>query len=69
MALTSTQIKNAKPQEKPYKLADEKGMYLVVSPSGGKLWRLNYRFDGKQKTLSIGAYPVELRVNLTRQLH
>ncbi len=57
MTLTSIQVKNAKPQEKPYKFSDEKGMYLVVSPSGGKFWRYNYRFAGLRKTLSIGAYP------------
>lgn len=57
MALTELKIKAAKPQEKPYKLADERGMYLHVHPTGGKLWRMDYRFDGKRKTLSIGAYP------------
>jgi len=57
MALTDIQIRNAKPQEKPYKIADAKGMYLMVTPSGGKLWRLNYRFAGLRKTLAIGAYP------------
>jgi integrase len=41
----------------PYKLADEKGLYLFIQPSGGKLWRFDYRFDGKRKTLALGAYP------------
>jgi hypothetical protein len=41
----------------PYKLADEKGLYLFVQTSGGKLWRFDYRFDGKRKTLALGAYP------------
>ncbi len=46
----------------PYKLADEKGLYLFVQTSGGKLWRFDYRFDGKRKTLALGAYPdVSLR--------
>ena len=57
MALSELKIKAAKPMDKPYKLADEKGMYLQVQPTGGKLWRMNYRFDGKRKTLAIGIYP------------
>jgi integrase len=57
MALTDTAIRTAKPRNKPYKMADEKGMFLYVTPSGGKLWRLKYRFDGKEKLLSLGAYP------------
>lgn len=46
MALTVTAIKAAKPKAKPYKLADEKGLSLIVSPSGGMLWRWKYRVDG-----------------------
>lgn len=57
MSLTDVQIRNAKPNEKDYKLADERGLYLLITPSGGKLWRMNYRFLGKQKTLSMGSYP------------
>ena len=57
MKLNDQQIKKAKPKEKPYKLADGKGLYLLITPTGGKLWRLKYRVDGKEKTLSIGAYP------------
>ncbi|MEY4960678.1 MAG: hypothetical protein RL610_857 [Pseudomonadota bacterium] len=57
MALTDTVIRNAKPDSKPFKLVDEKGMYLYVAPTGGKLWRLKYRVDGKEKLLSMGAYP------------
>ena len=57
MALTDTVIRNAKPDDKPFKMSDEKGMYLYVAPTGGKLWRLKYRFDGKEKLLSMGAYP------------
>ena len=41
----------------PYKLSDEKGLYLLVQTSGGKLWRFDYRFNGKRKTLALGAYP------------
>lgn len=55
--LTDTQIRKAKPQEKPYKLSDSGGLYVAINPTGGKLWRLNYRFNGKQKTLYLGSYP------------
>lgn len=58
MALTDIQVKNAKPKGKAYKLSDAGGLFLYVTPTGGKLWRLAYRFDGKQKTLSFGAYPI-----------
>lgn len=57
MPLTDTQIKKAKPSDKPIKLSDGGGLYLLVVPMGGKWWRLNYRFGGKQKTLSMGIYP------------
>lgn len=56
MSLTDIAIRNAKSAEKPYKLADEKGLYLLVSATG-KYWRMNYRFGGKQKTLALGVYP------------
>ncbi len=66
MALTDTAIRRAKPKAKPYKLADEKGLYLLVSPSGGLLWRLKYRVNGVdadgqpkrvEKLLALGSYP------------
>ncbi|MBF5089835.1 DUF4102 domain-containing protein [Novosphingobium sp. NBM11] len=57
MALTDVAIRNAKPREKPYKLGDSLGLFLLVQPSGGKLWRLKYRVDGKEKKLAIGSYP------------
>jgi integrase len=57
MALTDTAIRNAKPGAKPIKLADEKGLFLLIQPSGGKLWRLKYRFAGKEKKLALGRYP------------
>ena len=57
-ALTDIRIKAAKPKEKPYKLYDAAGLYLIVSPSGGRWWRFNYAQDGKQKTLSLGTYPL-----------
>ncbi len=57
MALTDTSVRNAKPKDKPYKLADSGGLYLQIEPSGGKLWRLKYRVEGKEKKLALGAYP------------
>ncbi|EPE3185050.1 tyrosine-type recombinase/integrase [Cronobacter sakazakii] len=55
--LTVKQIDAAKPADKPYRLADAGGLFLFVPPSGKKVWRLRYRFDGKEKTLVIGPYP------------
>jgi len=57
MPLTNAAIKAAKPKDKPTRLFDEKGLYLEVSPAGGKWWRFKYRFDGKEKRLSMGVYP------------
>lgn len=57
MPLTDTAVRNAKPADKPFKLADERGLFLLVTPSGGKWWRLKYRFGGKEKLLSLGVYP------------
>lgn len=57
MKLNDRQIKNAKPSSKIQKLSDGSGLSLVIKPTGGKYWQLNYRFNGKQKTLSIGVYP------------
>ena len=57
MTLNDRQIKNAKPQEKPYKLADGGGLYLYVTPKGTKSFRLKFRFDGKEQVLTIGKYP------------
>ena len=55
--LSATAINNAKPKDKPYKLADEKGLYLFIQATGSKLWRFDYRFLGKRKTLALGSYP------------
>jgi integrase len=55
--LTDTRVKTAKPQEKQYKLADERGLHLSVYPNGSKLWQLRYRYEGKEKTASLGKYP------------
>lgn len=57
MPLNNTAIKNLKPSKKPFKKSDEKGLYLLVHPNGGKYWQLKYRFSNKQKTLSFGTYP------------
>jgi len=57
MPLTNAAVKAAKPKDKPTRLFDEKGLYLEVSPAGGKWWRFKYRFDGKEKRLSMGVYP------------
>lgn len=55
--LTDTAIRKAKPSGKPVRFFDGGGLYLEVSPGGSKLWRLKYRFDGKEKRLAIGVYP------------
>lgn len=57
MPLSDIHVRNAKPAEKPYKKADGDGLYLFVYPSGGRLWRMDYRFLGKRKTLAFGSYP------------
>ncbi len=57
MPLTETAIKKAKPGDKPIKLSDGRGMYLLVNPVGSKLWRWKYRVLGKEKVLSLGGYP------------
>lgn len=57
MALTDIAIRNAKPRAKPYKMGDERGLFLLVQPSGGKLWKVKYRVDGREKKLSLGTYP------------
>lgn len=57
MGLTNTACLNAKSREKQYTLFDDKGLFLLVSPAGGKWWRLKYRYQGKEKRLSLGTYP------------
>ncbi|MCG7870244.1 MAG: integrase arm-type DNA-binding domain-containing protein [Candidatus Thiodiazotropha taylori] len=57
MPLTDTQVKNAKPEARPYRKADGQGMYLLVKPNGTKLWRFDYRIGGTRKTISFGVYP------------
>jgi integrase len=57
MPLTDVAIRKAKPGKKPIKLSDERGLYVEIAPSGGKWWRLKFRFEGKEKRLSLGVYP------------
>ena len=57
MPLTPLEIKGAKPKEKPYRLFDGGGLYVEVTPAGGKLWRMKYLIDGKERRLSFGAFP------------
>src|SRR5437763_1090693 len=56
-SLSDTRVRGAKPRERPYKLFDERGLYLLVTPTGGRLWRLRYRMGGREKLISLGAYP------------
>jgi len=57
MPLSDIAIRNARPRAKPYKLGDALGLFLLVQPTGGKLWRVKYRFHGKENKLAIGIYP------------
>ena len=57
MSLTNLQVKQAKPKDKAYKLADAKGMYLYINSKGHKYWRMDYRYGDKRKTLALGVYP------------
>lgn len=66
MPLSATAIREAKPAEKPIRMYDGGGLYLEVSPAGGKLWRLKYRFEGKEKLLALGRYP-ELSLKEARE--
>lgn len=57
MPLSEVKARNAKPKSKPYKIADGEGLFLLVTPAGGKYWRLKYFFEGKEKLLALGVYP------------
>jgi integrase len=57
MPLNDTAIRNAKPGEKPVKMFDVDGLFIIITPTGGKWWRFRYKFDGKEKLLSLGVYP------------
>ena len=66
MKLTDAIILSAEPRSKPYRLFDGLGLYIEVAPSGTKAWRLKYRFQGKEKRLSLGVYP-EVSIETARQ--
>jgi integrase len=66
--LKDQQVKNAKPAAESYMLKDERGLFLVVTPSGGKLWRWKYRFGSKHKIMSYGQYP-DLSIADAREIH
>ncbi|MGE0012325.1 MAG: tyrosine-type recombinase/integrase, partial [Azoarcus sp.] len=57
MAITDTAIRLSRPSDKAFKLSDGNGLVLIIQPAGSKLWRFNYRFNGRQKTLALGKYP------------
>jgi Arm DNA-binding domain/Phage integrase central domain len=55
--LNDTRVRSAKSREKAFKLSDERGLFLLVMPTGSRLWRLKYRVNGREKLISLGAYP------------
>jgi integrase len=57
ISLSDAKVRNAKPKAKPYKIADGEGLFLLITPAGGKYWRLKYFFAGKEKLLALGVYP------------
>ena len=65
-SLTTVVVRAAKPGAKAYKITDEKGMYLWVTPAGGKSWRLKYRYKRKEKLITLGKYP-ELSLKAARE--
>jgi Arm DNA-binding domain len=68
MALTDTEIRKTKPMEKPYRLPDGGGRFLLVTHAGGKLWRWKYRFEGAEKLMPLGKYP-EISFAQARERH
>ena len=55
--LTFAAVRDARGREKPYKLYDERGLYLIVNPNGKRYWRFKYRYDAREKTISMGVFP------------
>src|SRR6516225_11003627 len=55
--LNDTKVRTVKSRVKAFKLSDERGLFLLVTPAGGRLWRLKYRVQGREKLISLGAYP------------
>ena len=68
MALTDTAIRSAKPGTKPFKMYDRDGLFVMITPVGSKLWRWRYRFDGKEKLMALGEYPL-IGLAEVRELH
>lgn len=68
MPITDTAIRTAKPQQKPLKMSDGGGLFLLVNPNGSKWWRYSYRINGKQKTISLGTYP-DITLKDAREKH
>jgi hypothetical protein len=68
MALTDTAIRGTKPGQKRFKVYDRDGLFLLVNPGGSKLWRWRYRFDGKEKLMALGEYPL-VNLGQARELH
>ena len=67
MPLTDTGIRRVKPESKPLKLFDERGLFLLVNPNGGKWWRFKHRFEGKEKLLALGGnHAKETRITSCR---
>jgi hypothetical protein len=56
--LTDAKVRGAQPRAKSYKLTDSNRLFLLVTPGGGKLWRWNYYYDGRQKSMAFGAWPL-----------
>ncbi len=66
--LTDTEIRRSKAGEKPYRLSDGRGLFLFVTPAGGKSWRWKYRFEGTEKLMVLGSYP-DVPLALARDRH
>ncbi|MGA8044308.1 MAG: Arm DNA-binding domain-containing protein, partial [Terracidiphilus sp.] len=68
MALTDTQIRKAKAEDSAYRMSDGGGLFLWITPAGGKLWRWKYRFEGREKLMTFGSYP-DVPLALARERH
>ena len=66
MALTYSEIRSTIPRERPFKISDGGGLHLLINPNGSRLWRLKYRFQGKERLASFGSYPA-VTIKLARQ--
>lgn len=68
MALTDTEIRKAKAKSSAYRMSDGGGLYIWITPAGGKLWRWKYRFEGREKLMTFGSYP-DVSLSLARERH